>query len=93
MEFQVAENRKKQTKNMKQKLQEAIDLLEQLVYYSQIHTVSGVRPAGFDTHDEAWKKAQKFIRDNCEIVDGKYITKASSESENEENSQRKTSNT
>jgi hypothetical protein len=57
---------------MKQKLQEAIDLLEQLVYYSQIHTVSGVRPAGFDTHEEAWRKAQKFIYEFKSIIDEKH---------------------
>lgn len=55
------------------KLNEAIEILRQLVYYSQLHTVVGVRPADMLTHDEVWRNGQKFLWENCKISDGKYV--------------------
>ena len=66
---------KKPTTMSDNKLMEAIKHLLPLIYYSQIHTVTGVRPAEFDSHKDAWRKAQQFVWDNCEVKDGEYILK------------------
>lgn len=55
------------------RLQEMIPLLEALIYYSQISTVENVVAAGMPTHEDAWRKAQKWLYDNCDIIDGKYV--------------------
>lgn len=58
-----------------EKLQRLIELTNALVYYSQISTVKGVQPVEMPTHDAAWREAQQWLWDNCNIVEGKYILK------------------
>ena len=57
---------------MKQ-IEQLIPLVNALVYYSQIHTVTGVRAANMVDHETAWRKAQKWLWDNCNIVNGEYV--------------------
>lgn len=59
----------------KEKFQRLIKLVEALVYYSQIHTVKGVRAANMDNHENTWREAQKWLWDNCDIIEGEYILK------------------
>lgn len=52
-----------------------VKVLQALVYYSQIHTVTGVVDAGTMRHEEAWRKARQWIWDNFKAVDGEYQPK------------------
>lgn len=65
-----------------------LEFLRPLIYYSQIHTVRGVQPVDMITHEEAWRKAQKWMNDNYDIVEsvgGNYrVPKQSSAPESEE---------
>jgi hypothetical protein len=60
-----------------EQLKEAYRVIEELVYYSQIHTVRGVQPVEMRTHDEAWRAGQKLLHDNNTVVNGKYKLKQS----------------
>lgn len=56
-------------------LMEAINKLLPLIYYSQIHTVTGVRAAEFPTHKEAIKDAQQFVHKHAKVKNGVYVLK------------------
>lgn len=71
--FQAGANWQKEYN--KAKFQRLIKLVDSLVYYSQIHTVNGVRPANMDSHEKTWREAQKWIWDNCENTGGEYYLK------------------
>lgn len=54
-------------------INEMAEIIRQLVYYSQISTVTGVRAADMDSHETAWRKGQKLLwSDNFNSRDGKY---------------------
>ncbi len=55
------------------KFQEAVKLLDTLVYYSNIRTVDGVQPANMLTHKDASNAAKQWLRDNCTIKEGEYL--------------------
>lgn len=67
------------------KMNRLIKLVSELVYYSQIHTVKGVRPANMQTHEQSWREAQQWLWDNCDGKDGEYTLKLSSTPPVEEN--------
>lgn len=51
---------------------EAIDIIEGLVYFSQIHEVKGVvLPKG--SHEDFWKRGQQFLWNKCKIIEGEYF--------------------
>lgn len=54
---------------------EIISLIQPLIYYSQLHTIKGVSPAGMPTHEDAWKAAQLFLNANTEVIDGQRVPK------------------
>lgn len=57
------------------KFQRLIKLVDSLVYYSQIHTVTGVCPANAESHEKTWKEARKWLLENCENIYGEYLLK------------------
>lgn len=56
---------KQGNERLKAKVNELMPMVEAMVYYSQIHTVRGVRSAEMPTHEIAWKSAQRWLWDNC----------------------------
>jgi hypothetical protein len=59
-----------------EKINELIKQVEALVYYSQIHTVKGVRAAHMPDHETAWRKAQQWLWDKCKADEmGNYALK------------------
>jgi hypothetical protein len=60
---------------MKLIIEVPIDVIEALIYYSQIHEVTNVRPAGMLSHKAAWLRAQQHLWDQCEVIDSKYQPK------------------
>jgi len=63
---------------MTKEFEKIIPVLNALVYYSQISTVQNVRPVGMDSHDEAWRKGQKWLWKNCDLINGQYRLKSGS---------------
>jgi hypothetical protein len=54
--------------------------VQALVYYSQIHTVTGVQPVELPSHNDAWRVVQKWLWDNCKadevgVYKSEYATK------------------
>lgn len=74
-ELQEVEKVLNKEKDYKALFQAIIPFVNELVYYSQIHTVEGVISGSGITHDQAWRKVRQFIWDNCNIVDHEYILK------------------
>lgn len=56
-----------------------IKLVQELVYYSQIHTVTGV--ISDIPHDKVWREAQQWLWNNCKIIEGEYFLKEDEEFE------------